>query len=180
MMLQRAKLTEYHVQTIMFNLLCGLNFVHSSGVIHRDLKPANILINEDCVAKICDFGLSRQTADLVDPLRACPKESRNYLTQLLDFKIKVQRDLTPEEQQSVYSETMKNIKAVRTSIQNRESRLSTHIATRLYRSPEVIIYEKHYHKAMDIWSVGVIMGDLFSYLCLDSNEPLDLTKRPKF
>lgn len=59
MMNQRVKLTEYHVQTIMYNLLCGLHFIHSSGVIHRDLKPANVLINEDCVAKICDFGLSR-------------------------------------------------------------------------------------------------------------------------
>jgi serine/threonine protein kinase len=59
MMMQRAKLTEYHIQTIMFNLLCGLNYVHSAGVIHRDLKPANVLINEDCVAKICDFGLAR-------------------------------------------------------------------------------------------------------------------------
>ncbi len=59
MMNQRVKLTEYHVQTIMYNLLCGLHFIHSSGIIHRDLKPANVLINEDCVAKICDFGLSR-------------------------------------------------------------------------------------------------------------------------
>jgi mitogen-activated protein kinase 1/3 len=59
MMNQRVKLTEYHLQTIMYNLLCGLHFIHSSGIIHRDLKPANVLINEDCVAKICDFGLSR-------------------------------------------------------------------------------------------------------------------------
>jgi serine/threonine protein kinase len=44
-------------------------------------------------------------------------------------------------------------------------RLSTHIATRLYRSPEVIILEKHYYKSMDIWSSGVIMGDLFKYVC---------------
>ena len=41
--------------------------MHSAGVIHRDLKPANILISEDCTAKICDFGLARQTIDIVDP-----------------------------------------------------------------------------------------------------------------
>jgi len=27
----------------------------------------------------------------------------------------------------------------------------------LYRSPEVIIYEKHYHKSIDIWSAGVVL-----------------------
>lgn len=27
--------------------------------MHRDLKPANILISQECVIKICDFGLAR-------------------------------------------------------------------------------------------------------------------------
>ena len=37
-------MTELHIKTIMFNLLCGLKWMHSAGVIHRDIKPANILI----------------------------------------------------------------------------------------------------------------------------------------
>jgi len=53
-------LTERHIKTIMFNLLCGLKYIHSAGVIHRDIKPANLLILQDCTVKICDFGLSRQ------------------------------------------------------------------------------------------------------------------------
>ena len=52
-------LTERHVQTIMYNLLCGLHYMHSAGVIHRDIKPGNVLVTHDCTAKICDFGLSR-------------------------------------------------------------------------------------------------------------------------
>ena len=52
-------LTEYHVQTIMYNLVCGIHNIHSAGLIHRDLKPANILVNKDCTVKICDYGLSR-------------------------------------------------------------------------------------------------------------------------
>lgn len=51
--------SESHVTTIMYNVLCALNFMHSANVIHRDLKPANILINSECAVKICDFGLAR-------------------------------------------------------------------------------------------------------------------------
>ena len=68
MMSLGAKITEFHVQTIVYHILCGLNFVHSAGVIHRDLKHANILVKDDCTDKIADFGLSRQTKDLIDPL----------------------------------------------------------------------------------------------------------------
>lgn len=48
-----------HIQTIIYNMLCALKYLHESNVIHRDLKPANVLVNEDCTIKLCDFGLAR-------------------------------------------------------------------------------------------------------------------------
>ena len=58
-----------HIQTIVYNLLCGIKYLHQSNVLHRDLKPANVLINEDCTVKLCDYGLARsisgiQSADI--------------------------------------------------------------------------------------------------------------------
>jgi serine/threonine protein kinase len=58
-----------HIQTIVYNLLCGIKYLHDSNVLHRDLKPANVLINEDCTVKLCDYGLARsisgiQSADI--------------------------------------------------------------------------------------------------------------------
>jgi|APSaa5957512535_1039671.scaffolds.fasta_scaffold283388_1 serine/threonine protein kinase len=44
---------------VLYNLLCGINFIHSAGVLHRDIKPANILIKQNCSVMFCDFGLSR-------------------------------------------------------------------------------------------------------------------------
>ena len=44
---------------VLYNLLCGLNFLHSINISHRDIKPGNILVNMDCQVKICDFGLAR-------------------------------------------------------------------------------------------------------------------------
>lgn len=68
MMMMNADLSEVNIQVIMYSLLCGVNYMHSAGIIHRDLKPANVLVNEDSRAKICDFGLSRQVADLTNPM----------------------------------------------------------------------------------------------------------------
>lgn len=48
-----------HIQTVVYNLLCAVKYLHTASVIHRDLKPANVLVNEDCTVKICDFGLAR-------------------------------------------------------------------------------------------------------------------------
>lgn len=48
-----------HIQTIIYNLLCAIKYLHESNVLHRDLKPANVLVNEDCTVKLCDFGLAR-------------------------------------------------------------------------------------------------------------------------
>ena len=48
-----------HLNTLLYGILIALKYLHSADVLHRDLKPANVLINEDCTAKICDFGLAR-------------------------------------------------------------------------------------------------------------------------
>lgn len=37
--LEADSFTERHVMTIMYNMLCALNFLHSANVIHRDIKP---------------------------------------------------------------------------------------------------------------------------------------------
>ena len=53
-----------HIQTMVYNLLCAVKYLHESQVIHRDLKPANVLVNEDCSIKLCDFGLARSLTNL--------------------------------------------------------------------------------------------------------------------
>lgn len=53
----------------MFQIIRGVDFLHSKKILHRDLKPANILIdNESLVVKLADFGLSRLYSFPIRPL----------------------------------------------------------------------------------------------------------------
>ena len=53
-----------HIQAIMYNTICAVNWIHKVGVLHRDIKPSNILIDEDCKIRLCDFGLARSFSGL--------------------------------------------------------------------------------------------------------------------
>ena len=46
------KLTDDHAQCFIYQILKGLKFIHSAGVIHRDLKPANLVVNKNRDLKI--------------------------------------------------------------------------------------------------------------------------------
>jgi serine/threonine protein kinase len=53
------ELSIAHIQFFLYQILRGMKYVHSAGILHRDLKPRNLLVNSNCDLKICDFGLAR-------------------------------------------------------------------------------------------------------------------------
>ncbi|KAF2861357.1 mitogen-activated protein kinase spm1 [Piedraia hortae CBS 480.64] len=67
-------LTDAHFQSFIYQILCGLKYIHSANVLHRDLKPGNLLVNADCELKIADFGLARGFS--MDP-----EENAGYMTE---------------------------------------------------------------------------------------------------
>ncbi|KAL3310320.1 hypothetical protein Ciccas_011116, partial [Cichlidogyrus casuarinus] len=103
----KQPLTMDHVKLFLYQILRGIKFIHSCGILHRDLKPGNLLVNGNCLLKICDFGLAR----------------------------------TVEE--SHYPETM-----------------TMEVVTQFYRSPELLLGFNRYSSAVDIWSIGCILGEL--------------------
>lgn len=67
-----SKFSEPQVKCYMRQLLSGLHHCHSRGVLHRDIKGSNLLIDNNGILKIADFGL----ATIVDPSQNQPLTSR--------------------------------------------------------------------------------------------------------
>ncbi|KAL8702012.1 MAG: hypothetical protein Q9201_004619 [Fulgogasparrea decipioides] len=53
------KLEHSHKKHLAIQLFDGLNHLHRRGVLHRDIKAANILISNEGLLKLADFGLAR-------------------------------------------------------------------------------------------------------------------------
>ncbi|CDW88248.1 UNKNOWN [Stylonychia lemnae] len=55
---QSGKTNYSDISTIMIQLLEALEEVHCKGFIHRDINPQNILVFDNNIVKICDFGIA--------------------------------------------------------------------------------------------------------------------------
>ncbi|KAI7757542.1 hypothetical protein M8C21_032781, partial [Ambrosia artemisiifolia] len=53
------KFSDSQIKCYMKQLLKGIEHCHSLGVLHRDIKTANILVNNEGILKIADFGLAK-------------------------------------------------------------------------------------------------------------------------
>ncbi|PON68017.1 Serine/threonine protein kinase [Parasponia andersonii] len=102
------KFTEAQVKCYMQQLLCGLDHCHSRGVLHRDIKGSNLLIDNNGILKIADFGL----ASFFDPHQNQPLTSR--------------------------------------------------VVTLWYRPPELLLGATYYGTAVDLWSTGCILAELYA------------------
>lgn len=56
---EAGALTPREAFGVMDSILAALAAAHSLGIVHRDVKPENVLIRNDGMVKVADFGLAR-------------------------------------------------------------------------------------------------------------------------
>ena len=163
-------LSNLHIKTFLYQMLAGLKYIHSSSVIHRDLKPANLLLTEDCALKICDFGLSRvvkpETNEVIGRAYSGLNEKKGTDSSGEDSG----EDVNIEEDRATPSAAVADqLNALEAGADEEVAKpsggihrtLTRHVVTRWYRAPELILLQ-HYTCAVDMWSVGCVLGELLS------------------
>lgn len=79
------------------DIATGMAVAHAAGIVHRDLKPANILINEEGLLKIVDFGVAaaQKSGDTQLTKTGYVIGSPKYMApeQILGKKVNVQADI---------------------------------------------------------------------------------------
>lgn len=115
-------LPEAHIRNVMFQILQGLAHMHKNGYFHRDLKPENLLVAQEDIIKLADFGLARL-------IRSRPP-------------------------------------------------YTDYVSTRWYRAPEVLLRSTSYNAPIDIWALGAIMAELYTFRPLfpGASEPDEIYK----
>ena len=54
-----SKIPNEIIWSLFLQCMSGLKYIHSKKIIHRDIKPENLLISDNLILKITDFGISK-------------------------------------------------------------------------------------------------------------------------
>src|SRR5213592_801386 len=62
-LLNHGPIPPPQVFAVMHGVLQALDYAHRHSIVHRDMKPENVLISDEGMVKVADFGIARLTDD---------------------------------------------------------------------------------------------------------------------
>jgi serine/threonine protein kinase len=66
--LRGEPLTLRETLDVAVQMAAALNAAHEAGIVHRDIKPENVMLRDDGLVKVLDFGLAKLTEKKTAPL----------------------------------------------------------------------------------------------------------------
>ncbi|XP_023827531.1 serine/threonine-protein kinase STK11 isoform X2 [Salvelinus sp. IW2-2015] len=96
--LRRIPNGEQNVKKYFCQLLNGLEYLHSQGIVHKDIKPGNLLLTTDGALKISDLGVAEALHPFAEDDTCCtsqgspafqPPEIANGLDTFSGFKVDI-------------------------------------------------------------------------------------------
>ncbi|RNF00627.1 protein kinase [Trypanosoma rangeli] len=136
---------EGGARCIMYQLLCGIAFLHSQSIVHRDIKPENILVNISKKQGNCESALSRKKPGII--MKGDWEKLLNIEVKLADFGL------------------AKLVK--KWDVQSTPCGTSFYIAPEVIRGIEAqgtkpLCTTQELVKSVDVWSAGIVLFIMLS------------------
>lgn len=156
-----------NIKLILYQIVLGLNHIHSNGFFHRDIKPENILVTKVPVPPRVLFQgpdnnqldapysseLNRRTifksksgvvaftgSDMLNGHAIMTKDFSSYIVKLTDFGLARETD-----SKEIYT---------------------SYVSTRWYRAPEILLRSGNYGPPVDIWALGAMAVEMSTFKAL--------------
>jgi len=135
-------LTEYEIKYYLCHLLIALDGLHAAGIMHRDVKPRNTLIN---LSEVPVFSSAER--------RRMRKGISSATTALQSTSFESTATILPPQPLMLVDLGLADF-----YLPGKE--FNVRVASRHYKSPELLIGYEYYDYAIDMWSVGCILAGL--------------------